>query len=128
MTGREKKSGFTLLELMAAVVILGIISSVAYMNMHRERRKGELKGAVAQVQMIVVAEQLYYMNFRSFRATTSTATTNTLLGLKLQETYFKNYRVTLGGSTYTVRVNGGNGVYTFDASGVRTGCVGTDCV
>ncbi|MFA5039880.1 MAG: prepilin-type N-terminal cleavage/methylation domain-containing protein [Candidatus Omnitrophota bacterium] len=124
----RKNSGFTLTELIVAVVVLGILATLGYSGFHVQRRRGELRSAIAQVQAIVAAEQLYFLTFRAYRATTNTATTNSQLGLKIQDAYFRNYRVSAGAGSFTIGVNGGNAVYTFNASGNRTGCSGSDCV
>ncbi len=125
---KEQASGFTLVEMIVAVIILGIVASMTYVNYNFQRRKNELKAAMAQVQVIATAERLYYLNNRAFWATTSTANTNTRLGLHIQDTYFDNYRVNTGGGTFTIQVDGGAATYTFNDQGVRTGCTGSDCV
>ncbi|MFB3919361.1 protein containing Prepilin-type cleavage/methylation [Candidatus Velamenicoccus archaeovorus] len=125
---KKKISGFTLVELIVTVVILGIVSSITYINYNFQRRKNELRGATAQVQVIAAAERLYYLNTRAFWSTTDTANTNTRLGLHIRDTYFDNYRVTASGGTFTIRVDGGAATYTFNAQGVRTACAGTDCI
>lgn len=125
---KKKMSGFTLMELIVAVIILGAVCSLTYANYSYHRRINALKGAMAQVQVIAAAERLYYLNTRAFRSTTGTVDTNTRLGLHVQDVFFKNYRVTAAGGTFTVQVDGGAATYTFDNHGVRTGCVGAGCV
>jgi type IV pilus assembly protein PilE len=125
---KKEVSGFTLVEMIVAVIILGIVASMTYVNYNFQRRKNELKAAMAQVQVIASAERLYYLNNRVFWATTSTANTNSRLGLHIQDTYFDNYRVNTGGGTFTIQVDGGAATYTFNNQGVRTGCAGADCI
>lgn len=123
-----KIKGFTLVELIVAVLILGILASLSMGNYHINRRRAEYRNAVAQVQAIVAAEKNYYLTTGVYWATSNTASTNSRLGILVQETYFRAYRVILSGSSFRVRFQGGNGVYIFDDQGQRIGCTGTDCV
>ncbi len=52
--------GFTLLELMIAMAILGIISSVAFFTYDSQSRKGRRVDAVVALEKIIQAEQRYF--------------------------------------------------------------------
>jgi prepilin-type N-terminal cleavage/methylation domain-containing protein len=56
---KKQASGFTLVEMIVAVIILGIVASMTYVNYNFQRRRNELKAAMAQVQVIATAERLY---------------------------------------------------------------------
>lgn len=123
-----QNKAFTLIELMITVVIISILASLAMLNFYDQRRKTEYKSALAQVQAIASAEKAYSLSQNFYPATADTASTNSALALAIQDSYFRNYRVTPGGLTFTISCDGGNAVYTFDTAGLRTSCVGTDCL
>jgi len=125
---KYRLKGFTLVELTVSVVILGILSSIAYVSYHRERRKTELKGAIAQVQVIAAAEKNYFMTIGAFVSSGSTAQTNTRLNIRIQDAYFRNYQVASNATAFNVTVNGGNATYTFNDNGDLSSCAGSDCV
>lgn len=119
--------GFTLTELLVVVVVLAILISTAAVSYHRRRTGIEKKTAVAQVQAIVAAEKSYYLSTDAFVGSANTAETNTRLGLLIQDSFFRNYRVTTGGGTFNVLVDAKDAAYTFDANATQVSCVGTGC-
>jgi prepilin-type N-terminal cleavage/methylation domain-containing protein len=127
--GEGVKKGVTFIELILVVVIIGVLASSAYIAQTQERRRFEYKGAVANIAAIAAAEKSYFLQFNTYNSSTNTATTNSLLGLVIHDSYFKNYRVALSGIFFTINMTGGNCLYTFNRDGVRTGTNGgSDCL
>ncbi len=87
---RVLHNGFTLLELMVAVVILSILAAIAYpsyMNQVRETRRIDGKSAVLEVSM---AEERYYTKNKAYTSTWSDLSINsTLKSGKSDKGYYK---------------------------------------
>ncbi len=63
---RRAESGFTLMELMVVVVIIGILAAVAvplYINYVHDAQRTEAKGAIGAV---VTAEQTWYQQYGTY--------------------------------------------------------------
>jgi len=64
------KLGFTLLELLIVVIIIGILAAVALPGFGRMVRRSRAAEGQNIVGSILTAEFLYYQEFRTFTATT----------------------------------------------------------
>jgi type IV pilus assembly protein PilE len=97
---KMKNMGFTLIEVMITVVIVGILASIAYPNYTQFVAKGARADGLAGVMHVANLQEQYYLDHRSF------ATDMTKLGLKadpwiVENTYYK-VDTTLSGDDYTV--------------------------
>lgn len=125
---RQKRFGFSLMELLATLIILSIMATITMGILRNRRREGELRGAAAQIMAIVSAEKNYFYTFRVYTPTTSTANTNSVLGIRIVDGFFHNYRVGTAAGSFSVNVTAGNGEYRFNAAGNQVSCAGSDCV
>ena len=68
LSGRKRRneSGFSLLELMAVMVILGLISAIVVPNVYKHIRKGKQQTARTQIAMIDGALEAYRMDTGDF--------------------------------------------------------------
>ena len=95
-----KQKGFTLIELMITVVIIGILASIAYPNYTQYVARAARGDALAGVMHVSNLQEQYYLDHRDF-------TDNmTLLGLPqdpwvVENTYYK-VDTTINGDDYTV--------------------------
>ncbi len=124
----KQSSAFTLIELMVAVVILGILASLSMVSLADRKRKAEFNGAWGQVRTIAAAQKTYSLTQGHYIATTSTADTNSELGLEIRDGYFRNYRVTSIAPVRIVVTTPVGTNYTFDGNGNRVSCAGADCL
>jgi prepilin-type N-terminal cleavage/methylation domain-containing protein len=128
----KKIAAFSLIELIIVVVVLGIIVGMALVSYNERRKRGEYNTAVAQVRAIVGAEKDYRLTMGSYISTSGTVNTNNLFIIKIFDGYFRNYRVNLGGGTFTILVDSASGastaIYTFNSEGEFVSCVGSDCI
>ncbi len=62
----KRKSGFTLIELMIAVAIVGILASIAYPNYQDYLLKGRRASAQALLMQVAQRQQQYFLDNRSF--------------------------------------------------------------
>ncbi|WP_372943690.1 type IV pilin protein, partial [Shewanella sp.] len=95
-----KQQGFTLIEVMITVVIVGILASIAYPSYTQFVAKGARGDGLAGVMHVANLQEQYYLDHRSF------TTDMTKLGLSadpwiVENTYYK-VDTTLSGDDYTV--------------------------
>lgn len=96
---RRKSLGFTLIELMIALAIVGILSAVAFPAYKYQIRKGTRAAAEAAIMDIANREQQYLLANRKYAAQTSTDTSlETDTGYSLPTDVSKHY-------TYQVTTN-----------------------
>lgn len=75
----SRQRGFTLVELMIVVVILGILAAIAAAGLTRYRKKARLTGATAMLAELASREELYRLEFAGYlpaRNETTPAATN----------------------------------------------------
>ncbi|MFH1691496.1 MAG: type II secretion system protein [Candidatus Omnitrophota bacterium] len=135
----EKRQGFTLIELMIVVIVVGVLSGLATVSFVRIRREAEYKGALTIIQSLTAAAKNRYLSLGTYVTTTSTTDTNNIYGTKVTDvnSAFHNYTIlTIAGPSFRVRMNyargDGSGAHTanyaFSKDSVRISCVGVDCL
>ena len=131
----KNRRGFTLIEMMVTIVIIGILASLAFVSYLDRKKKVQYNSAFSQIQAIAAAEKNYYLSQGVYTATTGTSDTNADLGIKLSDDYFKTYKVNAivgPPASFNVTVFSGtasaNATYTFDRKGTRIACSGSDCL
>ena len=118
LVGR-KTEGFTLVEIMIVVLIIGILLSIAVPNYVRTRESARRKSCSANLRQIGYAKDAYMMD-KNLPATTASATFTDLLlyGNGTTAGYLKQKPVCPGGGTYSP--NNGDQLPTCDYSGGHT--------
>lgn len=87
------KEIFTLVELIAVVIIIGILAVIAFPTYRKAVLKARDREAQAMLKLIKAAEKDYYLNYDTYVACTDTDDCNTKLGLDLPSQYW-SYEVT----------------------------------
>ena len=62
----QKENGFSLIELLMVVAILGIVAALAIPNLQRARQNAEAGSAIQSLRTITTAEHLYYRKFNKY--------------------------------------------------------------
>lgn len=62
----QRSSGFTLIELMIAVAIVGILAAIAYPSYQEQVRKGRRADAMAQLVTLAQAYERYYTSNNTY--------------------------------------------------------------
>lgn len=66
MNRKDKQAGFTLVEILLVVVIIGILMGVAMPKLSGQRRRAEISAAKADVEAIGTALRLYELDMGEF--------------------------------------------------------------
>jgi len=110
MIRNRKSKGFTLVEIMIVVLIIGILMAIAVPNFIQARSTSRKNSCIANLKQIDSAKEQYAMEAKLDTGATVTSA-------NLAPTYIKAYPTCPGGGTYTIAVVGTNPSCSLSASG-----------
>ena len=128
---RERKAGFTLIELMIVVAIVGVLAGIALPAYGDYIRRGQLPEAFAGMSDLRVKMEQYYQDNRNYGAAQyadtgppSWSQGNGTLNYQGAQFFGFTCALTGGGQGYTITANGTNGravghTYTINHSNQR---------
>jgi type II secretory pathway pseudopilin PulG len=95
------------MELIAAVIVIGILTSLAIANYTSAKEKTLNKEAFSSLKMLRVAEKSYYMDYRSYYSSTDMTAINNNLKVYLVTGSKRNwdYTVYSSGCSQAIRSN-----------------------
>jgi|GEM_PF-1169211 len=127
----KSSCGFTLVEILVVVVVLGILMSMTLVSYRERRMRTRYDSALNIAKMIIAAETDYlvYSMTGYYEPTEGTADTNSKLGLNIVNDDFRNFSVqTLNvspGDDFNVSFGSEEcGQYVFDSKFNRVACSG----
>jgi prepilin-type N-terminal cleavage/methylation domain-containing protein len=95
MKTNSKQQGFTLVEIMIVVLIIGILLAIAIPNFVQAREASRAKSCVANLKQIDSAKQQWAMDTKQAAGATPAQT-------DLEPTYVKSYPACPSGGSYTL--------------------------
>ena len=91
--------GFTLVEIMIVIMIIGIVSLIAVPNFLSARFNSQKNSCIANLHLIEAAKEQWAMDKK--KGTTDTPTTSDLIG-SATDGYVKHWPTCPGGGTYAI--------------------------
>jgi len=126
MRGTENSAGFSLIELMITLVVIGIIAAIAIPNLVSAIDRGKQKRTLADMRTIGTAIEAFAVDNSQYPVSSDTAT----LWVKVSPAYLRpmtqndgwdhEYVVNVAATEYTISSTGKDGVPSGCAVGVRT--------
>jgi len=107
-----RDEGFTLIELMIVIAIIGILAAIAIPQFDSYRKRGYNSGAIWDVKNAATAQESYYVDYRAY-----TGTLNQLDGYGLSSTENVDLTLTANDESYTLVSYHSSGDKTYTLTG-----------
>lgn len=116
---QSKTAGFTLIEILLVVVIIGMLATIAAINVPKYLGQGRVSKAKADVSSIGTAVQLYNMNEGKYPASLSALQegNDPYMQSLPKDPWGKDYQYAVGSSRKGLRFE----IYSFGDDGVQSG-------
>jgi len=104
MNNMKNQKGFTLIELMIVIAIIGILAAIAIPQFSAYRERGYIASMKADCNSVRTAEEAYYVDNNAYKATIAPATDLLSYGVGSLSTGNSVAVVLVGTTAYTVTV------------------------
>gem|GEM_PF-1412913 len=106
-----RKRAFTLVEILAAIVIVAVLASIAIPGFSKARDKASANQAIAYLRTIRTAQKMYYGKWRAFVNAANDAAIKSTLGAEAKATGY-TFSVTGDATTFTATAQKGGAANT----------------
>lgn len=93
------KNGFSLVELIVVIVVIGILAAIAIPNYGKAKERALVKEAISNLKIVDAAEKIYYVEHAVYASCADTGTCNDMLHLQLDNTNW-DYQILTNDSGY----------------------------
>jgi len=92
-----KNNAFSLVELIVAIVVIGILVAIAVPNYNKAKERALVKEAISNLNIVAASEKIYYVEHSTYTECANTAACNEAFHLQLDGTNWK-YRAEINGN------------------------------
>jgi prepilin-type N-terminal cleavage/methylation domain-containing protein len=97
----DQKKGFTLIEILVTVLILGVLAAVAIPGFTKARAKAEKNQAIAYLRTVRTSMRMYYGKWKTYVPLANTSAIKTVLGAETKAANYNFDVATPTSSTFT---------------------------
>lgn len=99
---KKNRRGFTLIELMIVIAIIGILAAIAIPNFSKARRQARLKACISNMRTMEGAVEMYMMDNNANDVTVEDLVKTDDSNPLLKDKYLKKWPECKSGGTYTI--------------------------
>jgi len=136
---KRRKKGYTLIELVIVIAVVGILAGTALVAYDRSKRRSEYRAMRANVHALTAAVKGYFYTLQAYCVTSTSDRTNRAYGTNMIDGNFCRYRVYLSSGNPRVRVSyfpsgctncncAGVTYFYFYINGSQQSCTGPNCM
>ncbi len=73
---RSKRSGFTIIEMLAVMVVIGVLAMIAYARLQTSKDKATVASMVSDLHAVAQEQEAFYFQNRTYSTTLATLNSN----------------------------------------------------
>jgi prepilin-type N-terminal cleavage/methylation domain-containing protein len=73
---RSKRSGFTIIEMLAVMVVIGVLATIAYARLQTSKDKAVVASMISDLHAVAQEQEAFYFQNRTYSTTLATLNSN----------------------------------------------------